>query len=246
MSQPKPEHLTIPDTEDIRALRARLESAGYAVLPEFVRPDLLAVLRSETQMLCSKPDAELDGAVICRDADQRVLSMHYLDRRSGLLFDLARLPQIQQLIDELLVSRSVPFLSEYFCKPVAGSRPTPPHQDQIFNRDHFGEELAVTMWIALTDVDENAGVLQYATQQPPIGELLEHKLSDLVSFDAELIDGSGLTYASAPVPAGGAVIHHSYAVHRSGPMSSAHPRTAVALNWRRSPYRERLNPLGAR
>jgi hypothetical protein len=76
-----------------------------------------------------------------------------------------------------------------------------------------------------------------------MGTLLKHRLSDVQNFGAELVDDSCFAFLSAPVLAGGAVVHHSYAVHRSGPMSGTGPRTAFALNFRRSPYRQQTNPL---
>ncbi|WP_280381670.1 phytanoyl-CoA dioxygenase family protein [Nocardia wallacei] len=243
MYQPRSEHLRLPDQHQAGALRARLDSAGYVVMREFANAALLDALRADAARLCAKSREELDGTVVHRDQSERVLSMHYLDRHSDLLFDLTRLPEVQLLADRLVGARTVPFLTEYFGKPGPDSEPTPPHQDQIFYRDHFGEEQAISMWIALTDVDDESGVLQYATRQPSVGELLKHHDTDAANFRAELIDGSAFSYVSAPVPAGGAVVHHSYAVHRSGPIHTGAPRSAVALNFRRSAYREHLNPL---
>jgi ectoine hydroxylase-related dioxygenase (phytanoyl-CoA dioxygenase family) len=147
----------------------------------------------------------------------------------------------------------VPFLIEYFAKPAERSEPTPAHQDQIFYRDHFGDELAVTFWVALSDVTEADGVLQYAIAQPEPGELLRHRVSEVRNFGAELVTPEEFAFRSAPVPAGarrcppvpagGAVVRHSYAVHRSGPMLGLRPRAAFALNYRRSPYRQHKDPL---
>lgn len=244
MYQPNSDHLNLPGRARTEELRAQLETVGYVVLPAFANTDLLDALRAEVDSLGATPAGELEGTVICRDSQQRVLDMHYLDRHSDLLFDLARLPEMQLFADRLLGSRSVPFLSEFFGNPGVDSDPTPPHQDQIFHRDHFGTEVAIAVWLAVTDIDAHTGDLQYATEQPSTGELLKHREFDVVNFGAELVDDA-LSYVSAPVPAGGAVIHHSYTVHRRGPMYASSPRIAVALNYRRSPYREHLNPLAA-
>lgn len=243
MCQPKTEDLCLPQHDELDRLRDQLRMAGHTVLPTFARPVLLDALRHEATRLSTELYGQPEGTVISRDTDGQVLSMHYLDRHSDLLFDLTRLPELQALAEVLLESRCVPFLTEYFAKPAVTSETTPSHQDQIFYRDHFGDELAITFWIALTDVTEDHGVLQYATPQPKLGELLKHRVSDVQNFGAELVDDSTFEFRSAPVPAGGAVVHHSYAVHRSGPMTGSNLRAAFALNFRRSPYRQQTNPL---
>lgn len=243
MYQPRTDDLCLPLDDDLDGLRDEIFTAGHTVLRRFAQPALLSALRDEADRLSRELFGHAEGTVISRDTDGRVLSMHYLDRHSDLLFDLTRLPELHHVAEVLLESRCVPFLTEYFAKPATQSQATPPHQDQIFYRDHFDDEVAITFWIALTDVTEADGVLQYGTPQPKPGELLKHRVSDVQNFGAELVDESEFTFLSAPVPAGGAVVHHSYAVHRSGPMSGTAPRAAFALNFRRSPYRQKINPL---
>lgn len=243
MYQLQAEDLCVPREGDLDGIRDALGAAGHVVLRSFAKQPLLEALRAEADRLISDLAGQPEGTVISRDTDGQVLSMHYLDRHSDLLFDLTRLPELQYVAEVLLESRCVPFLTEYFAKPAAHSDATPPHQDQIFYRDHFGDELAITFWIALTDVTDHDAVLHYATSQPQPGELLKHRVSDVQNFGAELVDDSDFSFVSAPVPAGGAVVHHSYAVHRSGPMSGTSPRAAFALNFRRSPYRQQTNPL---
>lgn len=243
MYRPKADDLCLPRDEDLSGIRDELHVAGHTVFRHFAQPALLDALRHEADRLSTELYGQPEGTVISRDGEGRVLSMHYLDRHSDLLFDLTRVPELQYTAEVLLDSRCVPFLTEYFAKPGVNAEATPPHQDQIFYRDHFGDELALTFWIALTDVGEDDGVLQYASPQPPMGELLKHRVSDVQNFGAELVDHSGFAFRSAPVPAGGAVVHHSYAVHRSGPMTSTSTRAAFALNFRRSPYRQQINPL---
>lgn len=173
MYLPKIDDVCLPQEDDLDGIRDELHSAGHKVLRRFAKPALLGALRNEADRLSVKLHGQPDGTVISRDINGRVLSMHYLDRYSDLLFDLTRLPELQYVAEALLESRCVPFLTEYFAKPAAQSEATPPHQDQIFYHDHFGDELAVTFWIALADVAEDDGVLRYSTPQPTMGELLK-------------------------------------------------------------------------
>lgn len=242
MYRPSSDELLTPSTSALGAVREALFIRGHATLDRLVAPSLMEALQAEAGRLTTELCGEPEGTVISRDSADRVLSMHHLDRYSDLLFDLIRVPVLHNLAERLLGMRAVPFLTEYFAKPAVRTTATPAHQDQIFYRDHFGDELAVTFWIALDDVDEDSGVLQYAVEQPKLGDVLKHRESDVQNFGAELIDVPS-DFVSAPVQAGGAVVHHSYAVHRSGPMLADRPRAAYALNYRTSPYRQKIDPL---
>jgi hypothetical protein len=175
MYRPRTEDLRLPAAGELDGIRDELITSGHKVLQQFAEPALLAALRDEAARLPTELAGHPEGTSISRDASGRVLSMHYLDRHSALLFDLIRLAPLIEMAETLLESRCVPFLTEYFAKPAVRSEATPPHQDQIFYRDHFGDEQAITFWIALTDVGENDGVLQYSVPQPKPGELLKHR-----------------------------------------------------------------------
>lgn len=240
MYQPCSRDVVLPGTWcDIRSALFR---SGHAVLDNFVSADLVLALRDEGVRLTRTLTHGVEGAVVATAADGAVLSMHHLDRSSDLLFDLIRLPELVDAADALLQSRCVPFLTEYFAKPGSAAERTPAHQDQIFYRDHFGDELAVTFWIPLAAVDIGDGVLEYAEPQPVEMVLLRHQESAVQNFGAELVSEKEFLFRPAPVPAGGAVVHHSFSVHRSGPVTTSSHRAAFALNYRRSPYRQRMDP----
>lgn len=242
MYRPCVEDLRLPSRDEGASLRTTMKLAGFVVFQHFASAALLGALRAEEARLSDALRDASDGTVIARDAEGRVISLHYLDRHSVLLFDLTRLPGLIELAETILESRCVPFLTEYFAKPAQYAEATPAHQDQIFYRDHFGDELAIAFWIALTDVTVDDGVLEYAYPQPPLGTLLRHRESQVHNFGAELHDDKGFSFRPAPVHAGDAIVHHSYAVHRSGSMSGTGSRSAFALNFRRSPYRQQAAP----
>lgn len=122
MYQPKTDDLCLPRDEGLDGIRDELHLAGHKVLQHFAQPALMDALRQEAERLSSELYGQPEGTVISRDSDGRVLSMHYLDRHSDLLFDLTRLPELQHTAEVLLESRCVPFLTEYFAKPAANSK----------------------------------------------------------------------------------------------------------------------------
>jgi ectoine hydroxylase-related dioxygenase (phytanoyl-CoA dioxygenase family) len=226
MSQPS----LLPDR---RASREELLDRGYLRIPRLVDESTVAQLEREIDAL-SAPGS---GVRTVRDASGSVLVMNRLDRVSDLLFDLARDGDLIALASELLGKPALSLQVEYFAKPPHGGTAAPPHQDHAFYHAHFPDELALSIWIALDDVDPDGGALEYGVGSPLA--LLPHVPSPALDFDLELACCPELAFEVAVVPRGGALVHHSYAVHRTATNRTSRPRRAVVFNYRGSPYRER-------
>lgn len=225
--------------------RDQLWSQGWTLLPNvFPVPVLHALMGEANRLLTTVPVGV--GRQAATDGRGGVLVMNGLDARSELLFDLARTDALRGMAEFLLDKAAMPIHIEYFGKPRAGAEATPPHQDQVFYQDHFNDEPAVTFWCPLQDVAIGSGALEYGSPSPGQGCLLPHRGSATIDFGAELVDATGYTFAPAPVPQGGCLVHHSYVVHRSGPMTDDRPRRVFAFNYRGSSFRERLRRGGVR
>jgi ectoine hydroxylase-related dioxygenase (phytanoyl-CoA dioxygenase family) len=229
----------VPADDVLQAARAQLWSQGWTVLPDIFPTPLLDALSTEAdRLLAAVPSGVARQSAT--DAGGGVLVMNGLDARSEMLFDLARTETLQAMAESLLNKAAMPIHIEYFGKPRAGAMRTPPHQDHVFYQDHFDDEPAITFWCPLQDVAVGMGALEYGSPSPAQGDLLPHRRSTAVDFGAELIDATAYTFASAPVPRGSCLVHHSYVVHRSGPMIDDRPRRVFAFNYRGSSFRQRL------
>ena len=172
-----------------------------------------------------------------------VVFMNRLDAQVDFIYDFHRLPQMLAFAETLIGKKVVPLSTEYFGKPPGSSRPTPPHQDQTFYNEHFDNELAVAVWIALDDVTPESGALQYVPQPLRGASLLPHVAYVGAELEAQLEDASRppeAAYETAPVPKGGAAVHHAFVVHRSLPNTAGKPRRAIVFNYRGSEYRQQL------
>jgi hypothetical protein len=229
----------IPSGEALRRARDQLWRDGWTLLPDVVPAPVVDALNGEANRLLAevRPGVERQSAT---DEDGGVLVMNSLDAHSELLFDFARTDAFLRLAEVMLGKAPMPVHSEYFGKPGAGAEPTPPHQDQVFYESHFNDEPAITFWIPLQDVLLGEGAMEYGSPCPAPGKLLPHRKSAAVEFGAQLVDAAGYTFTPVPVPRGGCIVHHSYAVHRSGPMTGSRPRRVLAFNYRGSSYREYL------
>jgi Phytanoyl-CoA dioxygenase (PhyH) len=237
--------LVVPPDDVLRSARDQLWGQGWTLLPDVLPGTLLDGLTVEADRLLATVPAGV-GRRSATDDSGGVLVMNGLDARSELLFDLARTEALRGMAEFLLEKAAMPIHIEYFGKPREGAEPTPAHQDQLFYQDHFNDEPAITFWCPLHDVPVGLGALEYGSPAPAQGHLLQHRRSATIDFGAELVDATAYAFLPAPVPRGSCLVHHSYVVHRSGPMTYDRPRRVFAFNYRGSSFRERLRADGVR
>jgi hypothetical protein len=211
-----------------------LMNNGYCRFDKFITPKTVELLLNEIQDLTEKALPSSTYGVY-RNPHNSILVMNRVDKESDFLYDFVRHQRLIEIASALLGKAAMPLHVEYFSKPTENSSASPPHQDHIFYQEHFDDELAISFWIALDDVGEKSGALQYAS--PTTKVLLPHKPSAAIDFDFELEDASNFSFQSVPVACGGCIVHHSYAVHRSLQNESKQPRRAIVFNYRGSPYR---------
>lgn len=230
-----------PNTEEHAAVRATVLSKGFHRFPSFASESTCALLESEIERLITEViELELYGKDW--DKSKGVSFMETIDNRSDLLFDMARESTLMTVAEGVIGKPPIPLQVEYFSKPPEYSEPSPPHQDHVFYNDSFNDETAISLWIALDDVEEQNGALEYATVSPL--RLLPHKASKSSGFKYELTDPRGIEFISVPVCRGGCIVHHSYAVHRAPRNRSDRKRRAVVFNYRGSSFRASLRERG--
>ena len=138
---------------------------------------------------------------------------------------------MRELAEHLLGGAVVPRNLQYFNKPAGDSRPTPPHQDGAYFMLEPCE--AVTLWLALDDVDEENGCVRFVRGSHTNG-LREHARTDVLGFSRALrsypCEGDGEAEVPVAVSAGELVAHHPLTVHRADAnRSSSRCRRALGL-----------------
>jgi hypothetical protein len=227
---------------DRRTARDELLERGYLRMPAFLNDADIGELEAEVADLCS-PTCRREGHFVLRDASGFVILMNGIDKASDALFDFARRDEMIGLASDLLGKCALSLHVEYFAKPPHRGSAAPPHQDHAFYHAHFPDELALSFWIAIDDVVPDSGALEYGVRSPH--ELLPHVASSAVDFGLELATPPALDFEVATVPRGGALVHHSYTVHRTRTNRSSRPRRVIVFNYRGSPYRESLRTEAA-
>lgn len=132
----------------------------------------------------------------------------------------------QLLLGGDVVSKGV----EYFNKPPKIGRATPPHQDGYYFMIDPCE--AVTIWLALDDVDDENGCLRYVRGSHLKG-LRAHLRTDTLGFSQGIGDfGDADTAEEVKFHAhpGDALVHHAMTIHRAeGNTSENRTRQAIGL-----------------
>jgi hypothetical protein len=233
----------VPAAETLLFARDQLWSDGWTVLPGFLPDRVLSVLIAEADRLLADPPGVDNGSANDLPWDTPV--MNGLDARSELLFDLARTPAFMGVTEFLLEKAAIPIHIKYFGAPRRGTEATAPLQDQVFYDRHFNDERAITFWCPLQDVPVESGALQFRTPALDYGIFLPYLASCAMNCSAGTVDGISLDYTAVPVSRGTVLVHHSYAVHRSGAMTVDAPRRVFAFSYRGSAYREHLRRRGS-
>lgn len=137
----------------------------------------------------------------------------------------------RRLAEELLNSEVIAKNMQYFNKPPGVGQPTPAHQDGYYFK--LNPPDALTMWMALEEVDEENGCVRYVRGSHLHG-MRPHGLTGTLGFSQGLTDfGTGDDLArevAMPAAPGDLLAHHAITIHRADGNSSP-TRTRRALGF---------------
>lgn len=128
--------------------------------------------------------------------------------------------KLKKLAEIVLGKPAEPVNLQYFNKP-PGGQATPPHQDGYYFK--LKPNHAVTMWLALEDVDKENGYVSYVQGSHRYG-LRHHGKSGVLGFSQHMLD-FGLPHdvnnlVSFPAKPGDLLAHHSLTIHKAEGNSS--------------------------
>ena len=139
--------------------------------------------------------------------------------------------KFEKVAEILLEDRVVGKNMQYFNKPPQVGKPTPPHQDGYYFMLEPSE--AVTMWLALEEVDEENGCVRYVKGSHTLG-YRPHGRTQTLGFSQGITDygqEEDLAHEVAiPAQPGDLLVHQPMTIHRADGNSSAH-RTRQALGF---------------
>ena len=219
--------------------RMRFEQDGFLRLGRVLTDEQVALLRARLEHLIEHLDAlegdlhEVEAA--WRERPEEVV-LHLLGawRVDDAFHDLVAHPGVVHRVEEALGCEGLRLWhDQLFLKPPRHPGVVPWHADWSYWQ-RTTPCCHATVFLALDDMDEENGALQYAPGSHhwptppavdfggPADQVLPHLSPEhRAAFYPQL----------QPLRAGEALLHHAGTLHGSGPNRSPHPRRAIVLNY---------------
>jgi phytanoyl-CoA hydroxylase len=211
---------TAPPLPLTAAQRAAFASAGFLAIRGLLSPTALASARAALFSILDDLPARVPAhhAFFERKGDPSSLKqLQALHAHCPALGALGSDGEPASLAAALLGGPAVLQNLQYFCKAPRGSvLPTPPHQDGAYFLLKEPSR-AVTLWLALDDVDEGNGAIEYVPGSHQEG-LLPHAPTGVLGFSKGLAAWSVQREAACEVQRGApgdVLAHHSLTIHRA-------------------------------
>jgi phytanoyl-CoA hydroxylase len=219
-------------SDTLAAVQERFERDGFVHIENFLNPQELHEVETHLKdYLGSIVPTLAKSEAIYEDYDNpaTLKQLFYMHLRDSFFSQLLGNPRIVGVAAALLKDRVTGKNVNYLNKPAGSGKPTPPHQDGFYYSLIPNE--ALTIWIALDDVDHENGALHYVKASHTRG-LLSHSASNVLGFSQRLA-GQNITEIGEEVTCqakrGDCLIHHSLTVHSADGNRSKRTRRALAL-----------------
>lgn len=223
----------------------RFASDGFVRIERFYSPAQVAEVLAELHRYVAEVVPDLPDTDAFYEDRSRPETLKQLirladhDRYFRRLLQGGAMPRMAAL---LLGEEVRPINQQIFIKPPGGlSKATPPHQDGFYF--HLEPCSALTLWLALDDVDQENGCLRFVRGSHRRG-VRDHRRTNTLGFSQGVPDfgsGSDLTdEVACPASAGDLIAHHALTIHRAGANRAAgRPRRAVGMIYYGASARER-------
>jgi phytanoyl-CoA hydroxylase len=217
---------------DGKQLKSEFDRDGYVVLREFLDSREVAEVQSQLDRYVTAVAPTVPKTDVMyedKDNPQTLKQLARIREHDAFFADLISQPKWLGLAETLLADRVIPIELEWFNKPPVVGKPTPAHQDGYYFMLEPNE--AVTMWLALDNVDEQNGCMRYIAGSHRTG-MRQHGRTQVLGFSQGITDyGDADRAAETPVRArpGDLLIHHSLTVHRADGNASDRNRRSIGF-----------------
>lgn len=215
-------------------LKRDFENDGFVFLPQFVSGEALVDLLANLDRFINDIVPQLSPEQVFYEDKSNPATLKQIQRIGdhdpwfAALFTSSRFREIAEF---LLDGSVVPKNMQYFNKPPGIGQPTPPHQDGYYFMLDPCE--AVTMWLALDDVDEKNGCVRYVQGSHKRG-MRVHARTKTLGFSQGIVDYPTDQDREAeiafPAQPGDLLIHAAMTIHRAdGNQTATRSRRALGL-----------------
>lgn len=194
----------------------KFKKLEFIYYPNFLSKDEVLKARGEVESLIQNIE-EIPTEAVFYDDKKDVNSLkqiqklfNHRDYFRSMMFE----SKFQKLAESLLESKVRGENMQYFNKPPKSSLPTPPHQDGYYFM--LKPNHAITMWLALEEVDEENGCVKYIKGSNHLG-MRYHSKTNTLGFSQGIADFGEQETDNAvfytPLNPGDLLAHHSLTIH---------------------------------
>ncbi len=228
----------------------RYRADGFLAIPQFVVGDELTNLVAHVERFINAivPAMPSEQVFYEDKSDLGTLKqIQHMGDHDEWFNELFTASRIRNIAEAVVGSPVVPKNMQYFNKPPLCGRPTPPHQDgHYFMLDPCE---AVTIWLALDDVDEDNGCVRYVRGSHRHG-LRPHGRTETLGFSQGITDYPTSHDSDQEVAVSGRsgdlLVHHAMTIHRAdGNHSSTRTRRALGFIYYSENAREDMDAQAA-
>ena len=197
--------------------RTIFERDGFVALSSFYSEDeLLAIEDAVECFIAERVPALSPEHVFFEDKSnpsslKQIQRLHEHEPFFGQLMDDKPKKLAQELLGEWAVGKNI----QYFNKPPESGQATPPHQDAYYFM--IKPCHAVTMWLALDEVDEGNGCVRYVSGSHMRGQR-PHARTETLGFSQGISDygDDDVENERACIASSGDLLaHHALTIHRA-------------------------------
>ncbi len=219
--------------DDRSQIRQAYEADGFVVLESLLDANRVADVQANlsryiAEIVPNVPPMDVfydDKAT--RESIRMLPRMHEHDEYFKAMLTGQRLVSIAEFLWD---TRAIPRDAAYFNKPARIGEATPPHQDGYYF--HINPCEAMTMWMALDEVDEQNGCVRYVKRSHRAG-MRPHGRTNVLGFSQGITDFGSASdrdhEVSVCISPGDAIVHDARTIHRAGPNRSGRSRRALGF-----------------
>lgn len=211
----------------------RFRQDGFAAIRGFLDHQQLGELHANVRRFIDKimPIMPSEHVFLEDKNDANSLKqLQHLERYDVWFNQLISKGPLRGLAQVLLEGDVVPKNLQYFNKPPGVGRATPPHQDGFYFM--LSPCLALTMWLALDEVDEQNGCVRYIRGSHRLG-IRPHQRTQTLGFSQGIADFPTAHDKDHEVAVtahpGDLLVHDAQTVHYALPNRSTRPRRALGF-----------------
>lgn len=213
-----------------QSLKKSFDENGYVFIPGFLTNEEVNQINLKLKSFIEEKTASMpSGHVMYEDHNDKstLKQMQDLNLYDSFFEKILLNSQFTEIASFLLEEKVIGKTLEYFNKPPMIGKATPPHQDAYYFMIRPAN--AVTMWMALEEVDEENGCVRYIKGSHLKG-MRPHGRTQTKGFSQGITDYGKEDDVEIAFPAhpGDLLIHHSLTIHRAD-RNTSESRTRKAM-----------------